>query len=191
MGILLLQEGWQTSTDKRHTRLRALRGNAGRTGAEFERLYRQSYGFVYGFVRARMASDADAEDIVAETFLKAARSFDSFDPARAKFSTWVITIARNCMVSHFRKVRTTASLKDVPESFVAVDGGQKTIDDRDLALRLLSVLGDEECLVVLLKYQAGLRNVDIAHDLKLNASTVSTILARALSKMRAAAQKAV
>ena len=39
---------------------------------EFERLYLQSYGTVYGFVRARMASDADAEDVVSEAFIKAA-----------------------------------------------------------------------------------------------------------------------
>ena len=149
----------------------------------------QSYGLVYGFVRARMISEADAEDVVSEAYLKAARAFDRFDPARSKFSTWVVTIARNCMVSHFRKERPLAALDDVPESFVAIEGEQDAIADRDLALKLLSVLSDDEREIVLLKYREDMRNVDIAHELEMNASTVSTKLACALAKMRKSAGK--
>ena len=144
---------------------------------------------VYNYVRYRMNGDDAAEDVVAEAYLRAARSFDKFDPERAKFSTWVITIARNCMVSHFRRARPSAALDDVPELFAAVDGGQGAVDDRDLVLRLLSVLDNEERDLILLKYHEGLRNVDIARELDMNSSTVATILARAIGKMRAYAEK--
>lgn len=147
-----------------------------------------SYGLVYGFVRGRMSSDADAEDVVAEAYLKAARSFASFDPARARFSTWVVAIAKNCMVSHFRKERPATTLDDVPESVAAVSGGQDAVEDRDLAYRLLSTLDDSERMLVLMKYHDGMRNVDIARELDLNPSTVSTKLAKALAKMREAAE---
>ena len=170
----------------RHSRLTLLTSKEARE-REFAQLYRESYGLVYGFVRARMSSDADAEDIVSEAYLKAARSFSSFDPARAKFSTWVTTIARNCMISHFRKERATAALDDVPESMAAVSGGQEAVDDRDLALQLLAVLADDEREIVLLKYRDGLRNVEIAQELDMNASTVATKLSKALAKMRKAA----
>ena len=53
---------------------------------------------------------------------------------------------------------------------------------------LLGVLSPEERELVLLKYQEGLRNVDIAERLEMNASTVSTKLAHALTKMRVAVQ---
>ena len=146
---------------------------------------------MFGYVRSRMASDADAEDVVAEAFLKAARAFDRFDPARSKFSTWVVTIARNCMVSQFRKARPTATLDDVPESFAAVEGEQNAVADRDLALKLLSVLNDDEREIVLLKYREGMRNIDIATELGMNASTVSTKLAKALAKMRKEAEGSI
>lgn len=158
---------------------------------EFERLYLESYGLVYGYVRVRVQSDADAEDIVSEAFLKAARAFASYDPSRAKFSTWVVTIARNCLISHFRKVRPTTAIEDVHESATAVSGGQEAIDDRDLACQLLSILDFDERRLVLMRYREGMRNVDIASELGMNASTVSTVLSRALSKMRAVAERCV
>ena len=156
---------------------------------EFERLYLESYRLVYGFVRARMSRDADAEDVVAEAFLKAARSFAAYDPTRAKFSTWVLAIAKNCMASHYRKEKTTITLDEIPQSASAISGGQDAIDDQDLARRLLATIDDEECELVLLKYRDGMRNVDIANKLGMNPSTVSTKLANALSKMREAAER--
>lgn len=156
---------------------------------EFERLYLQSYGFVYGFVRTRMSNDADTEDVVAEAFLKAARSFSSYDPKRAKFSTWVTAIAKNCMISHFRKAKPTIALEDAPDSATAISGGQDAVDDQDLACRLLATLDDLECELVLMKYRDGMRNVDIARELDMNPSTVSTKLANALATMRKTAER--
>lgn len=151
---------------------------------EFERLYRESYETVFGYVRARMGSNADAEDIVAEAYLHAARSFSSFDSSRAKFGTWVIAIARNCMSSHFRKSRPSVALEEAPETSYAIQGGQGAVDDRLLADQLLACLDDSERELIALKYRDGLRNVDIARVLGMNPSTVSTMLSRALEKMR-------
>lgn len=156
---------------------------------EFERLYRESYGSVYGYVRVRMSCDADAEDVVAEAYMKAARSFESFDPSRAKFVTWVTTIAKNCMISFFRRSKPTAGLKDAPQEAYAVDGEQNVVDDILYAKKLLACLSDEERMLIACKYRDGMRNVDIAREMGMNASTVSTMLARALSKMRAYAER--
>ena len=156
---------------------------------EFERLYRESYALVYSFVRTRVNDDATAEDIVAESFFKAARAFDRFDPTRAKFSTWVVTIAHNCMVSHFRKQRPTVRLENAPEPTAPDSLYLGSIEDRDLALRLLSVLSEDERNLVLLKYQDGKRNVQIAAELGINPSTVATNLSRALNKMRSHAER--
>jgi S-DNA-T family DNA segregation ATPase FtsK/SpoIIIE len=71
----------------------------------------------------------------------------------------------------------------------AVPGEQDAVADRDLTTRLLAVLDDLECEIVLLKYRDGMRNVDIASCLDMNASTVSTKLAKALAKMRAETER--
>ena len=150
---------------------------------EFTKLYLGSYGIVYNYVRSRMGSD-DAEDVVADAFMLAARSFGSFDPKRAKFSTWVIKIAMNCMASHYRKSHATVDLEEVPEGLFAEQGEEDTVDDRELAHQLLGLLDDEERELVLMKYRDGKRNIEIAQELGMNPSTVSTMLSRALAKMR-------
>lgn len=155
---------------------------------EFTRLYLESYKLVYNYVRHRMPGN-EAEDVVAEAYLLAARSFGSFDPTRAKFSTWVISIAHNCMVNHYRKVRATSSLKEVPEHLYSVQDEQDAVGDRELVDQLLGTLDARERELVLLKYREGMRNVDIAEKLQMNPSTVSTMLSRALSKMRNAAER--
>ena len=155
---------------------------------EFERLYLESYELVYNYVRMRMGGDSEAEDVVAEAYLRAARAFRTFDPSRAKFSTWVVRIACNCMNSHWRKIHPTATLEDVPDAFVSEAGHENATCDRDLVDRLLNTLSEEEREIVLMKYREGYRNVDIAKELDMNASTVATKLFTALKKMRAAAE---
>lgn len=144
---------------------------------------------MYNYVRYRMPDDMSAEDIVSEAYMKAARSFSSFDPRRAKFSTWVISIARNCMISRFRKERPTVALDDTPQDLLSVPSSQEEVDNRILVAHLLSCLDDVERELVALRYHEGYRNVDIARMLRMNPSTVSTKLACALAKMRAAAER--
>ena len=134
-----------------------------------------------------MCDDGAVEDVVAEAYLKAARSFSKFDPARAKFSTWVVTIAHNCMNDHWRRTRQTTCIDDVPESHFAESDGTDVVNDRDLVDRLLGVLDDVERDLVIRKYLLGYRNVEIAKELGMNASTVATKLANALAKMRSVA----
>lgn len=155
---------------------------------EFERLYRESYELVYNYVRGRMGADDGAEDVVSEAYLKAARSFGKFDPDRAKFSTWVVRIAVNCMNDRWRRARPSSCIDDLPEGSFAQPDDTSAIDDRDLVDRLLGALDGTERDLVLMKYLLGYRNVDIASELGMNASTVSTVLARALVKMRIAAE---
>ena len=180
-------KGVATAGSSRHNRLgfRLVKDSPER---EFERLYRESYSTVYNFIRARMACDADAEDIVSEAFIKAARAFSSFDPTRAKFSTWVITIAKNLMISYFRSQRPTVELEGAPESAFAQDGHEDAVTDLMLAKELLACLDDDERELVVMKYRDGMRNVDIAAELGVNASTVATKLSRALAKMRSYAE---
>lgn len=166
------------------------RNSASRDEREFTKLYLESYGQVYNYVRRRMGGDPAAEDVVAEAYLLAARSFHRYDPTRAKFSTWVTRIAINCMVSHYRSERASVSLDEVPETFFSSQEDD-TLGDRELVDQLLGVLDDREREMVIMKYQEGKRNVDIAEELGMNPSTVSTLLSRAISKMRDAYERSM
>ena len=153
----------------------------------FEHYYRESYSLVYNYVLRRTSNREVAEDVVSEAYLRAARFYDRFDPTRAKFSTWVISIARNCISDYYDREVVTAPIDEVPEGVFAQEDTQvDQLDDITVLQKLLSMLDEEEKELIYLKYYEGKRNVEIAEALGMNASTVSTKLARAIAKMREA-----
>ncbi len=60
---------------------------------------------IKGMMMRKGASDAQAEEVVQETFLAIWRQASRFDPTRAQASTWIYTIARNKYVDRVRKMR--------------------------------------------------------------------------------------
>ncbi len=155
--------------------------------ASFEHYYRESYSLVYNYVLRRTSNREVAEDVVSEAFLRAARFYERFDPTRAKFSTWVISIARNCISDYYDREVATAPIDEVPEGVFAQEDTQADhLDDLAMLQKLLAKLDDEEKELIYLKYYEGKRNTEIAEVLGMNASTVSTKLSRAIAKMREA-----
>ena len=67
--------------------------------------YRETVGPLYGYVSRRVGGDVSlAEDLVQETWM---RALDTW-PARGMPDeplAWLITVARNTMVSYFRRIR--------------------------------------------------------------------------------------
>ncbi|MDO4405177.1 MAG: sigma-70 family RNA polymerase sigma factor [Atopobiaceae bacterium] len=153
----------------------------------FEVLYRESYPLVYNYVRYQMLDDSLAQDIVSEAFLKAARAFTRFDPQRAKFSTWVITIAKNCMRDYYGRQRSTVSLDDegVEPLVEPTYDTHPELDDTGQRLsKALATLSEADRELVFLKYYQGMKNRDIAKATGMNESTVSTKLSRAIARLR-------
>lgn len=169
------------------TRGNAKKDNGGDRAAEFEKLYRESYEMVFGLVMFRMCDEEAARDVVSEAYLRAARNFDKFDPSKAKFSTWVCSIARNCIVDHYRRQKKYSPIDEVSESVFAVDAQHPSqIADADLAQLLLATLDEDDREIVFMKFCEGWTNGDIARALDMNPSTVATRVQRSLEKMRAA-----
>lgn len=65
-------------------------------------LLRVYYEDVYSYLRRLCGSQADAEDLTQQTFLKAWSSLDRFK-GRSKFSTWLHRIAYNCYIDWQRR----------------------------------------------------------------------------------------
>lgn len=77
---------------------------AGDTTA-FEQLYDTHDRHSFAFIR-RMLAGADeytAEDLHQEVWLKVARQAASFDERKARFVTWLFTLAHHQVMDHFRK----------------------------------------------------------------------------------------
>ena len=63
-------------------------------------VHRHSRG-LYRLAWRLTGQQADAEDVVRETFIHAFRQLDRFE-ARSNFATWLYRIAYNCAIDHLR-----------------------------------------------------------------------------------------
>lgn len=72
--------------------------------AAFEELIRFFYPYVSKYL-LKITGDPDVtEDLTQETFVKLIRSIDTFSTGgSAAFATYIITIAKNCCIDHYRK----------------------------------------------------------------------------------------
>jgi RNA polymerase sigma factor (sigma-70 family) len=69
-----------------------------KSSAGFEELAMPLFDSLYNFARWLVHNQNDAEDLVQETYLKALRSFASFQPA-TNFRAWIFQILRNTFLS--------------------------------------------------------------------------------------------
>lgn len=72
----------------------------------FGSLYDHYSPAVYRFAYYRVSSQALAEDIVSDTFFRALRSMAKFQWQGKDFGAWLMTIARNLIVDHYKSGRT-------------------------------------------------------------------------------------
>src|ERR1700726_3873236 len=69
-----------------------------KSSAEFEALAMPLFGSLYNFARWLVHNSNDAEDLVQESYLKALRSFASFQRG-TNFRAWIFQILRNTFLS--------------------------------------------------------------------------------------------
>src|SRR5262245_15067126 len=67
----------------------------------FELLYERHKGAVYRYLRRVSRDPAVAEDLCQDVWLRLVDARASYQD-RAKFATWLFTIAHNCLMNHLR-----------------------------------------------------------------------------------------
>jgi RNA polymerase sigma-70 factor (ECF subfamily) len=72
--------------------------------AAWETIVRQHWRKVFNVAYKFVGKHDEAEDLTQDIFLKIFKALDSFD-RRANFQTWIISIARNLCIDHYRSVR--------------------------------------------------------------------------------------
>ena len=81
---------------------------------EFERLFDEYYDKIYVYIARRVNDSHVAEDLTSDVFLKAFAN--PYNPALAKFSTYIFTIAANTLKNHYRAV-FKINREELDESF--------------------------------------------------------------------------
>jgi RNA polymerase sigma-70 factor (ECF subfamily) len=161
----------------------ACRARAG-SGRSFEELARRYKRRLFVYLRPRVGSDEDAEDLVQETFLKLYRNIGSYDPA-FRFSTWLYTSAGRLAIDAYRK---NAVSKDKLAGESAADFPDAAADrDRDPRLTGLWAaargLGGDRFRVLWLRYGEDLTIEEIAAVLGRTKLAVRILLHRARTRL--------
>lgn len=114
---------------------------------DFERLYRSEVSAVTGFFARRSGTPETVADLTAETFLRALRSFPSFDPKRGTGRAWVFAIARRVYAQHCaenaseqKAVRRAGGQRVLPDA--AIEELTERIDAERSARELLERLAE-------------------------------------------------
>jgi len=160
-----------------------------RRGApDFSAVYDEHVFGVFGFFAYRVRSRHEAEDLTQLTFERALRAWPRYDPRRAAPGTWLMTIARNLLIDHYRGDRSASQqpLDDVPESSLpAVAPPDPSLGlDADVAAALAG-LNERERELVALRFGGDLSGPEIAEVTGLTLANVQQILSRCLRRLRA------
>lgn len=156
---------------------------------DFDRLYAEHAQHLFAFLVYRTGDRSLAEDLLADTFEAALRGRRLFDRRRGSERTWLTTIALNRLRDHARRRAAEARAYERVTSGgggtgADDDAGTAAIADRDMVMRSLAALSDEEREAVALRFGADLTVKQIAAALGQPETTIDGRVYRALRKLR-------
>ena len=183
---------------------RAYIQEARRNPRAFVHLYDHYFPRIHAYVRYRVHGQQDAEDIIAEVFLKAIRRIRSFKWRHENsFAAWLFRIAHNRIVDYYRR-RGQVEIVEMalnPGESASGNGSKSAAALTSCALRpeealtqqetfeqmraLIETLSPRRREVITLRFFGGLRNKEIAGILELDERTIASHLSRGLRDLRA------
>lgn len=162
-----------------------------------ERFQSKVFSIIYGILR----NHNDAEDIAQQVFTKVYFSLRSFD-FRSSLLTWIYKITVNECYDYLRKrkVRRLVYESDFSEEdALRMENSEPardqrppvdvTLAQRDLAMKLLARLPEEERTLLLLKEVEGHSVEELAAMTGINENTIKVKLFRARQKLLKVAQR--
>jgi RNA polymerase sigma-70 factor (ECF subfamily) len=156
--------------------------------AGFRDLYERSrlpvFRYIYGLTGG---PQAEAEDLTAETFLRAWKARHRFVGDTESAIGWLIRIAKRLVIDDHR--RTSRAARHLP---AAPDPDGESTPEQDVLAEeqkrfltmLLKDLPEEQREIITLRYLLGWRVTDIAQHLGASENSVSVTIHRTLSRLR-------
>ena len=160
-----------------------------------EKIYLEYKEKVFRYVRGKVRSLADAEDVTSEIFLKVQTSLDSYDAEKATLSTWIYTITHNAVCNYYRQESKRALTLDENALYSDADDGvmaeiENEILKENLAIAL-ETLSEREQDVIVLYYYHEIPLRDIAIKMGITYTNAKFIKHNSIAKLRLAMRRVV
>ena len=151
------------------------------------RTYRECVNPLYEYVSRRCGADrALAEDVTQEVWLRAVRAWEK-DGLPEKPMAWLLTVARNLVINHFRRIRPI-SLESLPSGWEPGPPGEGLgMDGPETAALVnwgLSRIRPAQARLLEAFHLEGRTTAAIAADFGLSERAVEGRLRRARAKLR-------
>lgn len=161
--------------------------------AALDALVRRYHGPLSQFAERMLGDPEAAADVVQDTFLRMIGALPRYEP-RAKFSTWLYTIAANLArdrlrrrqvrLEHERPIDEDDRDEEIAEPAEAVVDAALRRVARDEIRRALLALSPDHRAVIVLHYFQGLSYKEIAHVCGCSVGTVGSRLHYAIRHLR-------
>jgi len=175
------------SQDEHELVLRAKNGSKDAFSELVDRYHERIYRLTIRIVR----DPDEAEEVTQETFVRALSALDRFD-FRARFYTWLVSIARNAAFDAWRGLQKRSRFvtsEEGPDGYEATGFGDPvaTSSDNETARKVVKALGRlsvrDRTLLVLREYE-DLQYEEIARVLGYSVGTVESGIHRARKRLR-------
>lgn len=153
----------------------------------FQSLITSYYPYVSKFLLKLCGNQTLSEDLTQDTFLKLVRGIDKFDiHGNAAFSTWVMTIAKNCYLDHLRRNRQAIFNLEEQEIVSGLNVQDEVLDrlQTEEVLKTLERLPPEQAAAIRLKYLERQTLQEIARQLRCEPKTVKSRIHNGVVKLR-------
>ena len=166
-----------------------LRAVASGDEAALASIYDRYASILLGLLLRILHSRGEAEDVLQEVFLQVWRRAGDFDEARGRGFTWLVTLARSRAIDRLRaldaRARTATASASEPSEMVS-DASADTFrsEQREIVRAALAQLPEEQRRTLLLAYEEGLTQTEIAERTGQPLGTVKTRTRSGLLKLR-------
>ena len=165
------------------------------TDRELEQIYNEAYKAVYWTAMALLKNEADAEDIVQDTFVSLIESYDSIED-KSKVTAWLKKTAANKCLNRLTRTKTDNvedeffdSVEAVPEDFLP-DSIVESEDTRKIIMDIINnVLSEDVRRTLILFYFDEMSTKEIAEALGIPQGTVLWRLNFAKKKIKKEVEK--
>ena len=142
-------------------------------------------GIVFKVARSYCSNEFDREDLVQEILAQIWRSLDTYNDA-FKVTTWMYRVALNVAISFYRKDKSVAyKHTEMEDRLLTYDMVQESENEQNLSAlyTFINELNDID-KAVLLMYLEGENQAEIAANLNITISNVSTKINRIKQKLK-------
>lgn len=160
---------------------------AKRDAEAFGQLYDIYFSKIYAYIYRKTGDRQAAEDLTADTFMKALANIQGYRYTGQPFAAWLYRIAANVVTDHYRSRRVTTTLDEGLQ--LADDSGDPEeaalqLDDQQAVARAIQTLSPDQQDVILLRFSGGLKLKEIADVIGKTEGAVKALMFRALGSLK-------